>query len=139
MNRMLKSAFESEMSQASFLYAAGDFQRSFRHLERAHILGQRFYIPHVISHWWMLKVGFGRMDLREIVGQILRIAASVGSLLGWVPVGNTGGANVSPIRPMPIPKDLVPLLKEERQPTLLGASYRTIALSALLIAAYWSL
>ena len=28
------------------------------------------------------------------------------SALGWVPHGNTGGANVSPTRPMPIPADL---------------------------------
>jgi hypothetical protein len=24
----------------------------------------------------------------------------------WVPVGNTGGANVSPFRPMAVPEDL---------------------------------
>jgi hypothetical protein len=34
------------------------------------------------------------------------------SLIGRVPTGNTGGANVSPEQPMPIPADLQRLLNE---------------------------
>jgi hypothetical protein len=63
-------------------------------------------VPHVINHYWMLKVGGRRRDVREVLGQILRIIGSVGSLIGRVPIGNTGGANVSAIKPMPIPPDL---------------------------------
>ena len=28
----------------------------------------------------------------------------------WVPTGNTGGANVNPFKPMPVPDDLRPYL-----------------------------
>ena len=28
----------------------------------------------------------------------------------WVPTGNTGGANVNPLKPMPVPDDLRPYL-----------------------------
>jgi len=102
----LKAAFNEEMQQAKSLYAQGQYPQSFQHLERAHVLGQRHYIPHVINHYWMLKIGVRRRDLREVVGQALRIIGSAGSLIGWIPIGNTGGANVSPIKPMPIPPDL---------------------------------
>ena len=62
----------------------------------------------------MLKIGFGRKDIREIFGQIIRmIAVFPASLFGWVPVGNTGGANVSALKPMPIPHDLALFLEED--------------------------
>jgi hypothetical protein len=38
------------------------------------------------------------------------LAAALFSRL-WVPVGNTGGANVSAFRPMPVPEDLQRLLE----------------------------
>ncbi len=61
----------------------------------------------------MLKLGFRRSDRREIRGQIVRLAAVIpGYIFGWVPKGNTGGADVSAIKPMAIPKDLEPLLQD---------------------------
>ncbi len=113
MSPKLRAAFEGEMSLAVTLYKKADYTAAFTHLERAHILGQRHYIPHVRGHFWMLKEGFKRRDMREIVGQIIRIIGSAGSLIGKVPVGNTGGANVSPIKPMPIPADLATFFEEE--------------------------
>jgi len=112
MTAKLQTAFNAEMQQARSLYAQGQYLPCFRRLERAHILGQRHYIPHVINHYWMLKVGLRRRDLREILGQTLRIIGSAGSLIGWIPTGNTGGANVSPIKPMPIPADLAHFFDE---------------------------
>lgn len=106
MTAKLRTAFNEEMQQARSRYYQGQFQQSFHHLERAHVLGQRHYVPHVINHYWMLKVGCRRRDVREVLGQLLRILGSVGSLIGWVPIGNTGGANVSAIKPMTIPQDL---------------------------------
>jgi hypothetical protein len=45
-------------------------------------------------------------DWREIRGQLSRIfAAAIFSRI-WVPVGNTGRANVSALTPMPMPDDL---------------------------------
>jgi len=104
----LRTAFKEEMQVAKSLYYQGQYLQSFHHLERAHILGQRHYVPHVINHYWMLKVGWRSRDVREVLGQVLRIIGSAGSLIGLIPIGNTGGANVSAVKPMPIPQDLVP-------------------------------
>lgn len=102
----LRSAFTLEMSAAKAAYAEGDMASAFGKLERAHILGQRALWPHIITHWWMLKVAWRKADWREIRGQITRMIAAVfGYIFGWVPLGNTGGANVSPIKPMPIPAE----------------------------------
>lgn len=108
----LKQAFTHELNLAKQSLAQNDIHSAYYHLERAHILGQRHYIPHVLSHYWMLKVATTTQDYREVIGQLLRIIGSVGSLINWIPVGNTGRANVSAIKPMPIPHDLQQLLKE---------------------------
>ncbi|MCW9029506.1 MAG: DUF3703 domain-containing protein [Kangiella sp.] len=106
MSQSLKIAFAKELNQGKLLFYKGNLDLSFYHFERAHILSQPFYGRHVKSHWWMFRVGVNRLDLREIAGQIIRIIGSAGSLIGKYPVGNTGGANVSPFKPMPIPEDL---------------------------------
>jgi hypothetical protein len=55
------------------------------------------------SHWWILKVGFKKHNFREVFGQITRIIASVLFSKIWVPMRNTGGANVNSLKKMPIP------------------------------------
>jgi hypothetical protein len=81
-------------------------------LERAHILSQPLAGAHVRTHLAMLAYALRRRDGHEIVGQVLRvIVAGPGSWTGRYPVGNTGGANVSAFRPMPVPDDLRPLLE----------------------------
>lgn len=112
MTPQLRVAFENEMLLAQQHYQVNDFAACFHHLERAHILGQRHYLPHLRSHYWMFKAGLRSRDLREVLGQIPRLIASVGSLFGIVPVGNTGRANVSALQPMPIPADLRIYLSE---------------------------
>ncbi|WP_010385209.1 DUF3703 domain-containing protein [Pseudoalteromonas rubra] len=111
MKSELKLAFQKEIAAAKELYENAQYSRSFYHLERAHILGQSFIIPHTQSHWWMLKLGFKKCSAREVLGQIARILASFIFSRIWVPKGNTGGTNVSPIKPMPIPADLAEYLK----------------------------
>ena len=93
MNEELKYAFQQEMTTAKVHYSQGEFKECFYHLERAHILGQPFVIPHTIAHWWMLKLGMKTADIKEISGQILRIIASVIFSRIWVPKGNTGGVH----------------------------------------------
>jgi len=67
--------------------------------------------PHVRTHLAMLGYALRHRDGREIVGQLLRVVvAGPGTLTGRYPVGNTGGANVSALKPMPIPDDLVRFL-----------------------------
>jgi hypothetical protein len=111
MRSQLRSAFESELAAAEALRRSGDLDAAFHHLERAHILGQQYVGPHVRTHLAMLRIGILRRDLREIVGQIMRVpAAAIGSALGVAPNGNTGGANVGFFATMAIPPDLQALL-----------------------------
>jgi len=71
---------------------------------------------HVRTHVAMLACAFRRRDRREIVGQLLRlIVAGPGSWTGRYPVGNTGGADVSALRPMPVPDDLRAILESTPQ------------------------
>jgi hypothetical protein len=96
--------------------ARDDLDGAFTHLERAHVLGQWHVGPHVLAHLGMLRIGWRRRDLREIVGQLLRIpGGAIGSAMGRVPRGNTGGARVSAFREMPIPPDLRDLLQLDQR------------------------
>lgn len=103
----VKAAFATEMASARAAESAGDIELAKHHLERAHILGQRWYISHLRTHFHMLRLALKLSDAREAGGQIVRlIGAGPFHLAGWVPIGNTGGADVSATRPMPIPSDL---------------------------------
>lgn len=115
MNPLLKQAFENEWRLARSARQAGRLDEAFAHLERAHILGQSATWRHVKSHLGMLHVGWRRLDAREVLGQLARIVAAVVFTRLWVPVGNTGGANVSPLLPMPIPSDLQALMDQARR------------------------
>lgn len=106
-------AFKIEMQLALDERKVGNFNLSFHHYERAHILGQKYTIPHIKSHLGMLYIGYLRKDVREIFGQCVRVLAALIFSKLWVPVGNTGGANVSALKPMPLPDDLLELLKPE--------------------------
>jgi hypothetical protein len=80
---------------------------AFRHLERAHVLGQASTREHVRTHVAMLRWAVRHRARREIAGQVMRIVgASTKTAIRLVPEGNTGGANVSPFRRMPVPDDL---------------------------------
>lgn len=104
-------AFRNEMQLAADARKQCDLPLAFHHYERAHILSQRFTLPHIKSHLGMLHIGFLRKDLREMWGQCVRVIAALTFSKIWVPTGNTGGANVSAMKPMPIPDDLKPLLE----------------------------
>lgn len=85
--------------------------QAFGHLERAHILSQYSTSDHVRVHVAMLRWAWEQKDWREAAGQVVRIiGAATKTALGFVPVGNTGGSNVSPIRPMPLPDDLAAII-----------------------------
>lgn len=101
-----RAAWSAEMAAARAAASANDPATAFLHLERAHIIGQRNVRAHTLAHVGMLRAAFTRMDLREILGQLLRIPAALTKTLIWVPTGNTGGANVSAFRSMPVPADL---------------------------------
>lgn len=113
MNPKLKKAFSQEISNAKEMIRSDSLVEAFHALERAHILGQKYVIPHTISHFYMLKIAFLRRDLKEILGQLIRIPLGIlGSSVGTVPVGNTGGSNVSAFKKMEIPTELKKLLDD---------------------------
>ena len=108
----LDEYIEVELDRADELNAAGDALGAFRHLERAHVLGQSGTYQHTRVHWLMLKHGLRKRDMKEVAGQVLRIGgAATKTPFGIFPEGNTGGANVSPFRPMPIEDDISEILK----------------------------
>lgn len=109
----IRPAVTAELRAAASEEQEGRTRESFRHLERAHVLGQASTIEHVRVHVHMLAWAVRHRILREAVGQVLRIVgAATKTAVGWVPVGNTGGSNVSPFRPMPIPSDLKNVLED---------------------------
>src|SRR5688572_11019359 len=92
--------------------AARDPVRGFSHLERAHVLGQASTREHVRVHWRMLLWAWRHRDGREFFGQMYRLAgAATKTFIGLVPTGNTGGANVSPVKPMPIDPELEAIIR----------------------------
>ena len=107
----LKRRWKAETIAARRARSIGDHAAEWTHLERAHILSQPLPTAHVRTHLAMLVVAVRRHDRHEITGQLIRtIVAGPGSAMGRYPLGNTGGANVSAVLPMPIPDDLCDLL-----------------------------
>lgn len=106
---------EREIFAAYQAEAQGKPDVAFSHLERAHVLGQTSTVEHVRVHWHMFLWGLRQRNLRECLGQLLRIVgASMGTALGLVSQGNTGGTNVNPFKPMPIPPELAAQIEEAR-------------------------
>ncbi len=104
---MLRDAWSAECAQARTARSVGDRPGEWRHLERAHILSQPMAGPHLQTHLLMLGSAWRRRDRHEVLGQLFRlVVAAPGTWTGRYPVGNTGGADVSAFRPMPIPDDL---------------------------------
>lgn len=102
-----------ELRLAAAAEAEGALATAFTHLERAHILGQASTREHVRVHVAMLAWGIRQRSAKEILGQLLQIVgAATKTAIGLVPTGNTGGANVSPVKPMPLPPDLEHLIRQ---------------------------
>ncbi|TKB68421.1 MAG: DUF3703 domain-containing protein [Nitrospira sp.] len=113
--RRIRPYVEREILAAYQAEAEGKPEVAFSHLERAHILGQTSTVEHVRVHWHMFLWSIRQSDVRECLGQLLRIVgASIGTVLGLVPQGNTGGTNVTPFKSMPIPPDLAALIEKAR-------------------------
>jgi hypothetical protein len=110
----LKEAFEQEMAKARRFYSEHQLAQAFKHLETAHVLGQRYVVPHTLTHWLMLKIGLRRHSATEVFGQAVRIIlGALGSAVGVVPVGNTGGTNISMFKRLPIAADIAHIVDEK--------------------------
>lgn len=105
--KRLKKYYDEELRKYRNEYANGNLEVAWHHLERAHIIGQRYPFSHSYAHWKMLEFGIKIKCYREIFGQIPRlIFGGVKSFVGEVPLGNPGGANVSPLKSFPIDEDI---------------------------------
>ena len=101
--------------EAELRAATENSQHEFAHLERAHVLGQASTREHVRVHFRMLCWAWRHRDAREFLGQMLRIVgAATLTFMGLVPAGNTGGVNVSAVRPMPLAPDLAAIIEQAR-------------------------
>ena len=113
--RRIRPYVEREILAAYQAEARGKPEVAFLHLERAHILGQTSTVEHVRVHWHMFLWGVRQGNVRETLGQLLRIVgAAIGTAAGLVPKGNTGGTNVNSFKKMPIPPELAALIEKAR-------------------------
>lgn len=111
MPKTLRPFYKEELLLAKNEFAKKNYQQSWHHLERAHILGQPYPLEHTSVHWKMLVFGIKIKNTKEILGQIPRLlVGGVKSFVGKIPVGNTGGANVPPLQPMEIPADIAMII-----------------------------
>lgn len=105
--KSLKPFYKIELENYRSEFLNGNMKNAWHHLERAHIIGQKYPFEHTYVHWQMLQFGIKIKNRKEIIGQIPRlIFGGVKSFVGKIPVGNPGGANVPPLKPFPINKDL---------------------------------
>ena len=103
----LKPYYKEELDKYRTEYSNRDLKKAWNHLERAHIIGQKYPYAHTFVHWKMLQFGIKIKNRKEIMGQIPRlIFGGVKSFVGKIPLGNPGGANVPPLKPFPIENEL---------------------------------
>jgi hypothetical protein len=103
----LKPYYNIELENYDANCANGNLKTAWRHLERAHVIGQKYPFAHTYVHWKMLQFGIKIKNKKKIIGQIPRlIFGGVKSFVGKIPLGNPGGANVPPLKPFPIDKEI---------------------------------
>jgi Protein of unknown function (DUF3703) len=112
MNTTHQKVLQEEVLLATELMDRGNLDGAFRHLERVHVLGQTNVRWHVLAHWLMLKIAIRRGRGIAAIGQAARIVLGViGSAVGIIPTGNTGGSDVSMFARMPIAPELIRVME----------------------------
>jgi hypothetical protein len=112
MPKDLKKVFTEELRESNVFFKENNWLASWQKLERAHIIGQPWAIEHSQAHWEMLVFAVRIKNIKEIIGQIPRLfVGGIKSYIGEIPTGNTGGANVHPLKKMPIPEDIIQMMK----------------------------
>lgn len=111
----IKPYAQQEVEQSQQYRAAGDINKEFEYLENAHVLGQESTYYHVYAHWKMFQWGIRNRNIKEVLGQLLRmVGAATTTAIGLVPQGNTGGSNVSPFQRMPIQPRLATIISQAK-------------------------
>lgn len=96
-----RTAFTAHLARGERLLAAREFDQACEAFEQAHLLAQHRTIPHTRSHVAFLALGWARRDVREILGQLVRIGWSALFTWLWVPGGNVGSTRVAAWRSDP--------------------------------------
>ncbi|MFI5224720.1 MAG: DUF3703 domain-containing protein, partial [Nitrospirales bacterium] len=82
-SRRVRPYVEHEILAAREAESRGQPDIGFSHLERAHVLGQASTVEHVRAHWHMLLWSIRQRNVRECLGQMLRIVgAALSTALG---------------------------------------------------------
>lgn len=111
----IKPSVQAELDASASAEAQGHFYTAFQHLERAHVLGQSATVEHVRVHWRMFWFAVRNRRAGEVFGQAWRmLAASLFTPIGLVPLGNTGGSDVSGLWRMSLPRDLQEVIQFAR-------------------------
>lgn len=106
---------KEELKRALQARCTGDRVAEFSHLENAHVIGQDSTYWHVRIHCLMLFWAIRNRSPKEFAGQLFRIVgAATKTAMGLVPSGNTGGANVSPFKVMPIRSEHAAIIKSAK-------------------------
>ena len=102
----IPGTYRDYLSSARAHERAGRIDAAWACLEAAHIVGQRSTRLHVGSHAAMLGLAWRTRSLRELLAQAARLIAATVVTWIWVPIGNTGRANISALARQPLPRDL---------------------------------
>jgi hypothetical protein len=114
--REIRDTINRNLTEAREAWMFKDFDRCWSLLEDAHVLSQPWAWMHVRVHGSMFVTAMVQRDVREVWGQLSRIAvAGPGSLSGRYPTGNTGRARVPATQPMPIAGELAEVLQRAGQ------------------------
>ena len=112
----LRAFYLDELSLYRSSLQSGNLPKAWHHLERSHILGQSYPLEHTYTHWLMLKFGLRQRNIKEVLGQVLRLlVGGWKSFIDHVPIGNTGSSNVPPLRRMEMPEDIAKILNQYRK------------------------
>ena len=114
----IRTRFRQNLIESRQARKLKDYDRCWALLEDAHVLSQPWARMHMRVHGSMFVTAVVQRDVREVRGQLSRIAvAGPGSLSGRYPTGNTGRARVPATQPMPIRSDLAKMLEQADQRT----------------------
>lgn len=103
----LKPFFKQSLQDYATALNKNEMGKAWHHLEKAHVIGQRYPYHHSLVHWKMLVFGCRIKSVKEVIGQLPRLmVGGIKSFVGTIPVGNTGGANVPPMQSMPIQQEI---------------------------------
>lgn len=111
MKLILKKKFIQEIHEYENASSSKDLEACIYHLGRAHIISQQSFFLHLYVHWIMFCFAFACLDFREVVGQVLRLLATLpGHLFRRLPKGNIGWSSVGLTEEMDIPEDILELM-----------------------------